>query len=68
MTSFKNIPASVRQRLLNLARKDKRPFNELIQYYAMEPFLYSLSRFTTGFTMNIMLDAKVISHFKTMSG
>ena len=39
-----NIAASVRQRLLNLARKDQRPFNELLQYYAMERFLYRLSR------------------------
>lgn len=31
-----NIPASVRQRLLNKARSDQRPFNELLQYYAME--------------------------------
>ena len=30
-----NIAASVHQRLLNLARKDKRPFNELLKYYAM---------------------------------
>jgi len=39
----KNIPASVRQQLLNMARTDKRPFNELLQYYAMERFLYRLS-------------------------
>lgn len=36
--------ASVRQRLLNLARSGQRPFNELLQYYAMERFLYRLSR------------------------
>jgi len=36
--------ASARQRLLNRARNDKRPFNELLQYYAMERFLYRLSR------------------------
>lgn len=41
---MKNIAASVRQRLLNRARSDKRPFNELLQYYAMERFLYRLSR------------------------
>jgi len=39
-----NIAASVRQRLLNLARAENRPFNELLQYYAMERFLYRLSR------------------------
>jgi predicted nucleotidyltransferase component of viral defense system len=40
----KNIAASVRQRLLNRAKADKRPFNELLQYYAMERFLYRLSQ------------------------
>ncbi|HKL26414.1 MAG TPA: nucleotidyl transferase AbiEii/AbiGii toxin family protein [Desulfuromonadales bacterium] len=44
MKSPKNIPASVRQKLLNLARVDKRPFNEILQYYAMERFLYRLSQ------------------------
>lgn len=39
-----NIAASVHQRLLNKARSDKRPFNELLQYYAMERFLYRLSQ------------------------
>jgi len=40
----KNISASVRQRLLNRAKSDRRPFNELLQYYAMERFLYRLSQ------------------------
>lgn len=40
---IRNIGASVRQRLLNKARQDKRPFQELLQYYAMERFLYRLS-------------------------
>ncbi|NOY46306.1 MAG: nucleotidyl transferase AbiEii/AbiGii toxin family protein [Deltaproteobacteria bacterium] len=44
MRSPRNIPASVRQRLLDRARRDRRPFNELLQYYAMERFLYRLSR------------------------
>ena len=39
-----NIAASVRQRLLNKARADGRPFNELLQYFAMERFLYRLSK------------------------
>ncbi|NOQ23428.1 MAG: nucleotidyl transferase AbiEii/AbiGii toxin family protein [Candidatus Aegiribacteria sp.] len=43
MNTPRNIPASVRQRLLNLARKEQRPFTELLQYYAMERFLYRLS-------------------------
>lgn len=38
-----NVAASVRQKLLNLAKGDRRPFNELLQYYAMERFLYRLS-------------------------
>jgi len=40
---LKNIAASTRQRLLNKARKDGRPFSELLQYFAMERFLYRLS-------------------------
>lgn len=44
MKSVRNVPASVRQRLLDRARNDKRPFNELLQYYAMERFLYRLAR------------------------
>lgn len=44
MNTPRNIPASVRQRLLNLARNEHRPFNELLQYYAMERFLYRLSK------------------------
>jgi len=44
LTSGKNVSASVRQRLLNRAHHDGRPFNELLQYDAMERFLYRLSR------------------------
>ncbi len=39
-----NLAASVHQRLLNEARRTGRPFNELLQYYAMERFLYRLSK------------------------
>ena len=38
-----NLAASVRQRLLNQARETRRPFNELLQYFAMERLLYRLS-------------------------
>jgi len=38
-----DIPASVHARLANKARTLNRPFNELLQYYAMERFLYRLS-------------------------
>jgi hypothetical protein len=44
MNSPKNIPVSVHDRLLNRARRDKRPFGEILQYYAMERFLYRLSQ------------------------
>ncbi|MBW2421366.1 MAG: nucleotidyl transferase AbiEii/AbiGii toxin family protein [Deltaproteobacteria bacterium] len=39
-----NLAASVHARLLNQAQGEGRPFNELLQYYAMERFLYRLSR------------------------
>ncbi len=39
----KNIPASVHARLQNKARAGNRPFNELLQFHAMERFLYRLS-------------------------
>jgi len=44
MKVIKDIGASIRQRLLNLSKTDKRPFNEILQYYAMERFLYRLSQ------------------------
>ena len=31
------------QKLLNKAKLEKRPFSEVLQYYAMERFLYRLS-------------------------
>jgi len=52
-TPLKNIAASVRQRLLNKSRSDIRPFQELVQYYTMERFLYrlSLSRHSNRFIL-----------------
>lgn len=38
-----NVAASVHQRLLDKAKGSGRPFNELLQYYAMERLLYRLS-------------------------
>jgi len=38
-----NVAASVHQRLLNIAREAGSPFNEVLQYFAMERFLYRLS-------------------------
>lgn len=40
---MKNMSASVRQRLLDLSRMEGRRFDELVQYYAIERFLYRLS-------------------------
>ena len=39
----KNVAASVHQRLLNVSRETGRPFNETLQYFAMERLLYRLS-------------------------
>ncbi len=39
-----NLAASVHDRLLNRAKSEGRPFNELLQYYAIERFLYRLSK------------------------
>ena len=41
---IKNITASVHQRLLNKAKKSSRLFNELLQYFAIERFIYRLSK------------------------
>ncbi len=43
-TEIKNIEASVRGRLQNKARETNRPFAEVLQYYAMERFLYRFSQ------------------------
>ena len=40
----KNIAASVHQRLLNKARASSRPFNEILQQFAIERFMYRLSK------------------------
>ncbi len=42
--TLQNASASVHQRLLNIARKTARPFDEVLQYFAMERFLYRLSQ------------------------
>lgn len=39
----KNIAKSIREKLLNHARKNNRPFNEVLLYYGIERFLYRLS-------------------------
>lgn len=39
-----NLQASVRARLQNNAKEANRPFNEVMQYYGMERFLYRFSK------------------------
>jgi len=39
-----NLPASIHQRLLNQAKKKGRPLQELLQYFAIERFLFRLSQ------------------------
>jgi hypothetical protein len=41
---IKDVAASVRQQLQNIAKKTNRPFQEVLEYYAMERLLYRLSR------------------------
>jgi hypothetical protein len=40
---LRNVAASVRQRLNNFAKQRARPFQEVLQYFAIERFLYRLS-------------------------
>lgn len=42
--NIKNIPISVHNRLRNMAGKSSRPFNELLQHFAIERFIYRLSK------------------------
>ena len=42
-TVIRNMGASVRQRLMNHAKATGKPFSEVLQYHAMERFLYRLS-------------------------
>lgn len=39
-----NTPTSVHQRLLNYAKAQGRPFNEVLQYYGLQRFLYRLGQ------------------------
>lgn len=58
-----DIAASVHQRLLNRARGCKRSFNELLQLYAMERFLYrlSLSPYCENFVLKDFFDIWLLS-------
>jgi len=42
--STKNVAASVRSRLLNIARQSGKPFEEVLVLYGLERFLFRLSR------------------------
>jgi predicted nucleotidyltransferase component of viral defense system len=48
MKEIINVPASVSARLQNLARVQKKPFQEILQYYGIERFLFRLSQTTHG--------------------
>jgi hypothetical protein len=41
---IKDLAASIRQRLQNIAQTSGRPFQEVLQYFAMERFLYRVSQ------------------------
>ena len=58
--SVLNLAASVQARLQNHARASKRPFQELLQYYAMERFLYRLS--TTSHRARFVLKGALMLH------
>jgi hypothetical protein len=68
----KNMSASVRQRLLNYARVSGRPFAEVLQYYAMERFLYRLSAspHVATFTLKgaLLFDCVASSNFTANHG
>jgi predicted nucleotidyltransferase component of viral defense system len=40
----RDISASIRQRLFDLSKRENRPFGEILQYYAIERFLFRLSK------------------------
>lgn len=42
--SLTNLPASIHQRLLNQAKQQGRPLQELLQYFAIERFLFRLGQ------------------------
>jgi predicted nucleotidyltransferase component of viral defense system len=44
MTAANNLSVSIHQKLLNKATAEHRPFNELLQYYAIERFLFRLGK------------------------
>lgn len=63
-TGTRNIPVSVHRRLLNKATETSRPFNELLQHFAIERFIYRLSR--TGHADRFILKGALM--FSTWRG
>jgi hypothetical protein len=57
---LKDISASIHKRLLHIARKIQRPFNELLQYYAMERLLHRLSR--SRYAKSFVLKGALLFH------
>lgn len=55
---MKNISASVHDRLANESQKLKKPFNELLQHYGMERFLYRISK--TEYANSLVLKGGLI--------
>jgi hypothetical protein len=53
-----NILASVHQRLLNIAKETDRPFNELLQHFAIQRFLFRFSR--SAYAEQFVLKGKVL--------
>ena len=54
----RDLGASVRQRLLDRSRLEGRPFQELLQYFAMERFLYRLAQ--SGFADRFILKGALL--------
>ena len=60
-----NLAASVRARLSNHAKESKRPFQELLQYYGLERFLYRL--YFRGFLLKIQSKAAIRHPFRALN-
>lgn len=61
---IKNISASVRARLLNLAKKTNRSFNAVLLQYFQERFLYRLS--ISSYKENFILKGALLFHVYEM--
>lgn len=56
----KNLAVSIKARLLNLARSRKRPYQEILQYFGMERFLYRLSK--SSYSERFVLKGALLFH------